>query len=162
MWATVVDGAATEIIAAAKAITLGEVQYPANIFRLWSDAELAAIGIYPVAIDPAAPDYPYSITDETATFDAENARVVLSRTYTALSVPLPSSVTKLQLIRALREAGHKTAFDTELAAASADTQEDWSLAVRIATDDPLITTFATALGLDADARDALLRRAAEL
>lgn len=76
--------------------------------------------------------------------------------------PVPRSVTRLQLIRAMRAAELKTAFDAALAAAGADTQEDWSLAVSIRRDDALVSTFAVALGLSETATDDLFRAAGAL
>ena len=46
MWAKVESGSVTEIYTRPKPITIGDVQYPKNIFELWSEAELKAIGIY--------------------------------------------------------------------------------------------------------------------
>ena len=51
MWAKVESGSVTEIYTRPKPITIGDVQYPKNIFELWSEAELKAIGIYIVEID---------------------------------------------------------------------------------------------------------------
>jgi len=51
MWALVESGSVTQIYTRPKAITVGEVNYPANIFMLWSASELEAIGIYAVVID---------------------------------------------------------------------------------------------------------------
>ena len=51
MWALVESGSVTQIYTRPKAITVGEVNYPANIFMLWSASELEAIGIYEVVID---------------------------------------------------------------------------------------------------------------
>ena len=51
MWAKVESGSVTEIYTRPKPITIGDVQYPRNIFELWSEAELKAIGIYIVEID---------------------------------------------------------------------------------------------------------------
>ena len=51
MWALVESGSVTQIYTRPKAITVGEVNYPANIFMLWSASELEAMGIYSVVID---------------------------------------------------------------------------------------------------------------
>ena len=51
MWALVEDNAVTKVFTRPKALTLGDNQYPANIFSLWSSSELEAIGIYEVVID---------------------------------------------------------------------------------------------------------------
>ena len=51
MWALIEDNSVTKVFTRPKALTLGDNQYPANIFSLWSSSELEAIGIYEVVID---------------------------------------------------------------------------------------------------------------
>ena len=51
MWAKIEDASITGLIPKPKSLTIGDVQYPHNIFGLWSVSELEAIGIYEVTID---------------------------------------------------------------------------------------------------------------
>lgn len=51
MWALVEDNTVTTVFTRPKGLTIGDNQYPANIFSLWSSSELEAIGIYEVVID---------------------------------------------------------------------------------------------------------------
>tara|TARA_B100000131_G_C18069131_1_gene593788 strand:+ start:299 stop:877 length:579 start_codon:yes stop_codon:yes gene_type:complete len=51
MWAKVESGSVTEVYTSPKALTIGNVQYPRNIFQLWSESELNALGLYTVQID---------------------------------------------------------------------------------------------------------------
>ena len=51
MFALVEDGKITQMPKGNKGITLGDNQYPASIYTLWTEAERLAIGIYPVRID---------------------------------------------------------------------------------------------------------------
>ena len=51
MWGLVESGSITKIINNAKALVIGDVQYPAKIFSVWSMSELNAIGIYEVITD---------------------------------------------------------------------------------------------------------------
>ena len=51
MWALVESGSVTKIIMRPKGLTIGDNQYPKNIFNLWSASELEAIGIYEVVLD---------------------------------------------------------------------------------------------------------------
>jgi len=51
MWALVESGSVSKIFTRPKQLTLGDTQYPSNIFMLWSSSELEAIGIYEVVID---------------------------------------------------------------------------------------------------------------
>ena len=51
MWALVESDNVTQVFTRPKGITIGEVNYPSNIFMLWTASELEAIGIYEVVID---------------------------------------------------------------------------------------------------------------
>ena len=51
MWALVESGSVSQIYTRPKQLTLGNIQYPSNIFMLWSTAELNAIKIYEVVQD---------------------------------------------------------------------------------------------------------------
>jgi hypothetical protein len=51
MYALVEDNEITKIITNPKPMIINDVQYPAKIFQLWSEAELNAIGIYKVVTD---------------------------------------------------------------------------------------------------------------
>jgi hypothetical protein len=51
MWGLVQSGSITKFINNPKALVIGDVQYPAKIFSLWSKSELEAIGIYEVEFD---------------------------------------------------------------------------------------------------------------
>jgi len=48
MWALVESDSITKLINNPKSMVIGDVQYPAKIFQLWSESELNAIGIYEV------------------------------------------------------------------------------------------------------------------
>ena len=51
MYALVENNKITKFINNPKAMVIGDVQYPAKIFQLWSQSELNAIGIYEVVFD---------------------------------------------------------------------------------------------------------------
>ena len=51
MWALVESNNVTQVYTRPKGLTIGDVNYPSNIFMLWSSSELEAIGIYEVVID---------------------------------------------------------------------------------------------------------------
>ena len=51
MYALVEDNQITKIIHNPKALIINDVQYPAKIFELWSEADLNGIGIYEVITD---------------------------------------------------------------------------------------------------------------
>ena len=51
MFAIVESGSITSMPSGNKGITIGDNQYPATIFKLWTEAERNAIGVYTVEID---------------------------------------------------------------------------------------------------------------
>ena len=51
MWALVESNNVTQGYTRPKGLTIGDVNYPSNIFMLWSSSELEAIGIYEIVID---------------------------------------------------------------------------------------------------------------
>jgi len=51
MWALVESNNVTQVYTRPKALSIGDVNYPSNIFMLWTSSELEAIGIYAVVID---------------------------------------------------------------------------------------------------------------
>lgn len=78
MWALVKDNSIVEILKQSKAITIDTIQYPKNIFTLWNDSELEAVGVYKVIKKGSIKDttlYTNSYKDEFK----DNA---VTRTYT--------------------------------------------------------------------------------
>lgn len=80
-------------------------------------------------------------------------------------VPVPESVTKLQLRKACLETPHAgtnwwALAKVALAAASADTQEEWDLASVIDRDNATFIAFATSIGAQAADIDAVFQLAA--
>ena len=53
MFVLVESGSITKTLSGNKGITIGDVQYPQNIFTLWTASEKEAIGIYEVVFDNA-------------------------------------------------------------------------------------------------------------
>jgi len=51
MWALVESNSITKTFNRPKGFTLGDIQYPASIFTLWSTAEKEAIGIYEIIMN---------------------------------------------------------------------------------------------------------------
>ena len=68
-----------------RAVTVSDVQHPANIFRLWSKADLAAIGFKPARM--ASVDGRYNnLGGETYTLDGSTDEWVIGYTETPRSV----------------------------------------------------------------------------
>ena len=87
MWARVSpSNEVLEIIRHAKPITIDGLQHPDSIFTLWSDAERAAIGIYPVQDSGHPNSRFYTWGSPTSTFNSANAVVEINYSSTEKSL----------------------------------------------------------------------------
>jgi len=77
MHAIITDGSISKYINYPKPLVIGDVQYPARIFSVWTASELAAIGIIEVTFDDSKKkDETYYInTNQTFTYDADAGTV---------------------------------------------------------------------------------------
>jgi hypothetical protein len=94
MWALVESDNVTQVYTRPKGLTIGEVNYPSNIFMLWTSSELEAIGIYEIVIDNSNfknQEY-YINTNQTfafadgvvtASYGTATARAIADTLYTA-------------------------------------------------------------------------------
>ena len=78
MWALVEDNSVTKVFTRPKALKIGDNQYPANIFGLWSSSELEAIGIYNVVDNSTNLKDPEYYTNASQTFDFADGTVTAS------------------------------------------------------------------------------------
>jgi len=78
MWALVENNTVTQVYTRPKAITIGDVSYPQNIFMLWSSDELEAIGIYEVVVDNSNFKDPSYYINTNQSFDFANDVVTAS------------------------------------------------------------------------------------
>ena len=96
MWARLESNTIVEILYRPKALTIGDINYPSNIFSMWTDAELAVIGIVPVTIDSTNlkdkeyyinTDVTYAYSTETGkatgTYGTATAKAIADTLYTA-------------------------------------------------------------------------------
>ena len=77
MYAIITDGSISKYINHPKSVTIGDVQYPAKIFSIWTASELAAIGIYEITFDNSKKkdEFYYINTNQTYTYDASAGTV---------------------------------------------------------------------------------------
>jgi len=77
MYAIITDGSISKYVNHPKRLVIGDVQYPAKIFSVWTASELAAIGIYEITFDNSnKKDEKYYInTNQTFTYDADAGTV---------------------------------------------------------------------------------------
>ena len=78
MWALVENNQVSKVYTRPKAITIGDVSYPQNIFMLWSSDELEAIGIYSVVVDNDNFKNPSYYINTNQSFDFANDVVTAS------------------------------------------------------------------------------------
>ena len=87
MWAYIKDNKIEQIYQRPKSLILGEVRYPSNMFTKYTDAEKAAIGIYPVEDSGTKGDDRFEITSgPTYTWSASDKKVTTSYTITEKSL----------------------------------------------------------------------------
>lgn len=82
--------------------------------------------------------------------------------YVPRPVPIPDSVSPIQMRKAIRRAGLREAVDAYLATAPDEIVEAWEYATVILYDDPSIEAARVALGMSDDAKADLFRLAASL
>ena len=77
MYAIITDGSISKYVNHPKPVTIGDVQYPARIFSVWTASELAAIGIIEVTFDDSnkKDEKWYINTNQTYTYDADAGTV---------------------------------------------------------------------------------------
>ena len=78
MWALVESGSVSKVYTRPTKLTLGDIQYPSNIFMLWSSSELEAIGIYEVVIDNTNYKDPEYYTNKNQSFAFSGGTVTAS------------------------------------------------------------------------------------
>ena len=81
MWALVESNKVSKVFTRPKSIKIGDIQYPQNIFNLWSADDLKAIGIYGVVIDNTNyknPKY-YTNTNQSFTFASDTVTASYDR-----------------------------------------------------------------------------------
>ena len=94
MYALITDNEITKLINNPKAMVIGDTQYPAKIFQLWTQAELNAIGIYEVVFDDSNKkdeqwyintNQSYTFADDTvtATYGSATAKAHADTLWTA-------------------------------------------------------------------------------
>ena len=72
MWALVEEQEIKQILTRPKALLISDINYPQNIFMLWSSDELEAIGIYEVVVDNSNLKDPAYYINSSQTFAFEN------------------------------------------------------------------------------------------
>ena len=87
MWAYIKDNKIEQIYQRPKSLVIGEVRYPSNMVTKYTDAEKAAIGIYPVEDSGTKGNDRFEYTSQaTYTWSASDKKVTTSYTITEKSL----------------------------------------------------------------------------
>ena len=77
MYALITDGSIAKYLSGNRGLTIGDIQYPRDIFSKWTEAQRNAIGIFEVIqnnVKKKDEDY-YTNTNQTFTYDADAGTV---------------------------------------------------------------------------------------
>jgi hypothetical protein len=111
MWALVESGSVSKVYTRPKSITVGDIQYPSNIFMLWTSSDLEAIGIYSVIIDNTNYKDPEYYVNTNQSFAFASGKV--TATYgTATAKPLDDTTTDGVVTRGLKYT-HSQTIDSQ-------------------------------------------------
>ena len=110
MYALVQDGSITKYLSGNRGITLGDIQYPRDIFSKWTEAQRNAIGIFEVIQNNAKKkDEAYYInTNQTFTYDADAGTVTATYGDATAKAHADTTWTQNQIDAGLAPAGADT------------------------------------------------------
>ena len=176
MYALITDGSIAKYLNGNRGVTIGDIQYPQNIFTVWTAAEKEAIGIYEVIQNNAKKkDEAYYInTNQTFTYDADAGTVTATYGDATAKAHADTTWTQDQIDDGKAPAGADT--DTvaveglktnkirivKKQAASILTQTDWYIVRKADANTAIpsaITTFRAAVRSKAAAMETLITNA---
>ena len=123
MWALIESNSITKTFNRPKGFTLGDIQYPASIFTLWSQAEKEAIGLYEIVQDNSnLKNQEYYINGaESITWNSETSTV--TKTFTTATAKAIADVTVDGVVTEGLKTNHKRTINAQAAGILAPT--DW-------------------------------------
>ena len=141
MFAVVKDGSITSFPNGNKGIKIGDNQYPAAIYTLWTEAERNAIGIYTVSINNTnkKDEEYYTNTNQTYTYDADAGTVTASYG-TATAKAIADAGSGENLVEGLKTK-HKRIIDNQCAGELAPS--DWRVIREQETGDAMDSDWKT-------------------
>lgn len=152
-------GVPTEFVPSNGGILVGGVTHPANILSLWSEADLAAIGVRRIAETPI-PEGKVSAGSSLQIIDG-----IVTRVHTLVDAPpppVPEAITPLQARKALRQTGLKAAVDNYVSMLPEEQQEEWEYAIEVRRDNATLNNGWALLGKSQAELDDLFRLGATL
>jgi hypothetical protein len=153
MYALVIDGTITKYFSYPKGFTLGDNQYPADIFMKWSVEEKEAIGIYEVVYDNSNfkdekwyintnQSYAFADGTVTASYGTATPKAYADTTWSQDDGDLPDDKEvgdvkveglKTQLIRTIKQQASGLLAPTDWYVVKASEVSDYSVPTNIAT-----------------------------
>ena len=123
MWALIESNSITKTFNRPKGFTLGDIQYPASIFTLWSQAEKEAIGLYEIVQDNSnLKDQEYYMNGaESITWDSGTSTV--TKTFASATAKAIADVTVDDVVTRGLKYNHKSTINAQAAGMLAPT--DW-------------------------------------
>ena len=110
MYALVTDGSITKYVSGNRGITIGDIQYPQDIFSKWTESQRNAIGIYEIIFNNAKKkdeEY-YTNTNQTFTYDADAGTVTATFGDATAKAHADTTWTQNQIDAGLAPAGADT------------------------------------------------------
>ena len=150
MYALITDGSIAKHLSGNRGITIGDIQYPRDIFSKWTEAERNAIGIFEIIFNNAKKkdgEY-YNNTNQTYTYDADAGTV--TATYGDATAKASAGI-KTEKIKVIKQEAAGILQDT-----------DWYIIRKADADTDVpsaITTFRAAVRTKAAAMETLVTNA---
>jgi hypothetical protein len=123
MWALIESNSITKTFNRPKGFTLGDIQYPASIFTLWSQAEKEAIGLYEIVVDNSnlkSQEY-YINGAESITWNSETSTA--TKSFASATAKAIADVTVDDVVTRGLKYNHKEVINQQAAGLLAPT--DW-------------------------------------
>ena len=83
MWALIESNSVSKIYSHPTSLLLNGIRHPANIFNLWSEAELKAIGIYSISINNITYAYNSDADTVSGSYGTATAKAIADTLYTS-------------------------------------------------------------------------------
>ena len=122
MWALVESNSITKTFNRPKGFTLGDIQYPASIFTLWSTAEKEAIGLYEIVVDNSNLKDQAYYTNGAESFTWDSSARTVTKAFATATAKALNDVTVMRVQR-FKIPHHKEVINQQAAGNLAPT--DW-------------------------------------
>ena len=169
MYALITDGAITKYLSGNRGITIGDIQYPRDIFSKWTEAQRNAIGIFEVIQNNAKKkeEAYYINTNQTFTYDADAGTVTATYGDATAKAHADANATDadgndLDPVIVIEGLKTKKIRNVKIQASSILTQTDWYIVRKADAGTAVpsaITTFRAAVRTKCAAMETLITNA---